>query len=65
MDKIIDKIDKYNVFTNIIPGYLLLIFNIYYFEISILNIGEQIIISYFVGQTLSRIGSIIGQKNTF
>lgn len=65
MDKIIDKIDKYNIFTNIIPGYLLLIFNIYYFKISILNIGEQIIISYFVGQTLSRIGSIIGQKILF
>ena len=65
MDRIIDKIDKYNIFTNIIPGYLLLIFNIYYFEIGILNIGEQIIISYFVGQTLSRIGSIIGQKILF
>ncbi len=65
MDRIIDKIDKYNIFTNIIPGYLLLIFNIYYFEIGVLNIGEQIIISYFVGQTLSRLGSIIGQKILF
>lgn len=62
MDKIIDKIDKYNIFTNMVPGYLLLIFNIYYFEIGDLNIGEQIIISYFIGQTLSRLGSIIGQK---
>ncbi len=65
MDKIIDKIDKYNIFTNLVPGYLFLIFNIYYFEIGILNIGEQIIISYFIGQTLSRLGSIIGQKLLF
>lgn len=65
MDKIINKIDKYNIFTNIVPGYLLLIFNIYYFEIGGLNIGEQIIISYFIGQTLSRLGSIIGKKILF
>ncbi len=65
MDKIIDKIDKYNLFTNIVPRYLLLMFNIYYLKIENLNIGEQIIISYFVGQTLSRLGSIIGQKILF
>ena len=65
MDKIIDKIDKYNLFTNIVPGYLLLMFNIYYLKIENLNIGEQIIISYFIGQTLSRLGSIIGQKILF
>ena len=33
MDKIIDKIDKYNLFTNIVPGYLLLMFNIYYLKL--------------------------------
>lgn len=65
MDKIIDKIDKYNLFTNIVPGYLLLMFNIYYLKIENINIGEQIIISYFIGQTLSRLGSIIGQKILF
>lgn len=65
MDKIIDKIDKYNLFTNIVPGYLLLMFNIYYLKIENLNMGEQIIISYFIGQTLSRLGSIIGQKILF
>ena len=65
MAKIIDKIDKYNLFTNIVPRYLLLMFNIYYLKIENLNIGEQIIISYFVGQTLSRLGSIIGQKILF
>ena len=65
MDKVIDKIDKYNLFTNIVPGYLLLMFNIYYLKIENLNIAEQIIISYFIGQTLSRLGSIIGQKILF
>ena len=65
MDKVIDKIDKYNLFTNIVPGYLLLMFNIYYLKIENFNIAEQIIISYFIGQTLSRLGSIIGQKILF
>ena len=44
MDKIIEKIDSYNIFTNIVPGYVFLIFNLYYFQISCLNIGEKIII---------------------
>ena len=65
MDKIIEKIDNYNIFTNIIPGYVLLIFNLHYFQINSLNIGEQIIISYFAGQTLNRLGSIIVQKILF
>lgn len=65
MDKIIEKIDSYNIFTNIVPGYVFLIFNLYYFQINCLNIGEQIIISYFAGQTLSRLGSIIVQKILF
>ena len=65
MSKIIEKIDSYNIFTNIVPGYVFLVFNLYYFQINSLNIGEQIIISYFVGQTLSRLGSIIVQKILF
>ena len=58
IEKISEKIDKYNLFTNIIPGFLLLIFNMYYFEIGRLGVMEELIISYFVGLTLSRIGSI-------
>lgn len=59
MDKIIEKIDNYNLFTNIIPGYLMLMFNLYYFNITNLKIAEQIILSYFIGQTLSRLGSLV------
>lgn len=54
MDKIIEKIDNYNLFTNIIPGYLMLMFNLYYFNITSLKIAEQIILSYFIGLTLNR-----------
>ena len=58
MEKIIEKIDNYNLFTNIVPGFLILMFNVYYFNLHELNIGEQIVIAYFAGQTLNRIGSI-------
>lgn len=59
IEKLLEKIDSYNIFTNIIPGFLLLIFNEYYFNMSGLKIGEKIIIAYFIGQTINRIGSII------
>ena len=59
MEKLLEKIDSYNIFTNLIPGFLLLIFNEYYFNIKAFNIGEQIIIAYFIGQTLNRLGSIL------
>ncbi len=62
MEKIIEKIDRYNLFTNIIPGYIMLIFNIYYFKLPEINIFEQLIIAYFVGQTLSRLGSLLISK---
>lgn len=58
MEKIIEKVDSYNIFTNLIPGFLLLIFNEYYFNLKGFSIVEQIIISYFIGQTLNRLGSI-------
>lgn len=62
IEKIIEKIDKYNLFTNIIPGFLLLIFNVYYFDLERLGAIEELVISYFIGLTLSRIGSIIISK---
>lgn len=62
MEKIIEKLDSYNIFTNIIPGYLMLQFNIYYFKIDNFNIVEYIVIAYFIGQTLNKIGSIIVGK---
>lgn len=58
MEKIIEKIDNYILFTNIVPGFLMLMFNMYYFNLHELNVGEQIVIAYFAGQTLNRLGSI-------
>ena len=62
MEKIIEKIDNYNLFTNLIPGFLLLMFNVYYFGLDNIKIGEQIVVAYFAGMTLNRIGSIIIEK---
>ena len=62
MERLLEKIDSYNLFTNIIPGYLMLLFNMYYFNLSNLNIVEQILIAYFLGQTINRIGSIFTEK---
>lgn len=62
MEKIIEKLDNYNLFTNIIPGYLMLLFNIHYFKLDSLNIVESVIVAYFIGQTLNRLGSILVGK---
>lgn len=59
MEKIIEKVSSYNLFTNIIPGYIMLMFNMYWFDFPVLNIGEQIILAYFIGLTLNRLGSIL------
>lgn len=59
MEKIIEKVSSYNLFTNIIPGYIMLMFNMYWFNFPVLNIGEQIILAYFIGLTLNRLGSIL------
>lgn len=62
MEKIVEKMDSYNIFTNVIPGYLLLLFNIYYFKLDNFNVIEQVVVAYFIGQTLNRLGSIIVGK---
>lgn len=59
MEKIIEKVEKYNIFTNIIPGYLIILFNIYYFKLENINIFHLMVLAYFIGSTLSRIGSIL------
>ena len=59
MEKILEKLDNYNIFINIIPGYLMLLFNIYYFNLGGLGVGEQIVLAYFIGQTLNRLGSVL------
>ena len=59
MEKLLEKISSYNLFTNIVPGYLLLMFNIYYFHMPRLNNLEGLLLAYFIGQTLNRIGSLL------
>lgn len=61
MEKIIDKISKYNIFNNLFPGVLFVIIINKIFNLNIFNynIFIIIIISYFIGIVLSRIGSII------
>lgn len=58
IEKIFDKMGIYNIFTNIIPGYVFIILNMYYFNFKIDNLIEQIILAYFIGLTINRIGSI-------
>lgn len=62
IEKFIEKIDSYNIFTNVIPGLLFLMFNSWYFKLEKLEFYEQIVIAYFIGQTLNRIGSIVIEK---
>lgn len=58
IEKIIEKLGMYNIFTNIIPGYVFLFVNSYYFNFKINNVVTITILSYFLGLTISRIGSI-------
>lgn len=64
IEKIIEKIDNYNLFTSIVPGILFILFNHYYFGLFDLKV-ESIVIAYFIGQTLNRIGSIFVEKFLF
>ena len=61
MEKIIDKLARYHILNNLIPGItflcLLNIFSILKFEID--STIQMLFIGYFSGMTLSRIGSVI------
>lgn len=58
---IIEKISSYNIFNNLYPGILFIYLLKFMFGINILsdNWFENLIVFYFVGMVLSRIGSII------
>ena len=60
---IIEKISSYNIFNNLYPGILFIYLLKFMFGINILsdNWFENLIVFYFVGMVLSRIGSIIIQ----
>lgn len=61
MEKFIEKISKYHILVNLIPGLVFLysidLLGIYYLNTE--NIIQDFFVGYFVGMTLSRIGSLI------
>jgi len=61
LKQIVDKISSYNIFNNLYPGIVFCYILKFIFKISILtdNWFENLVVFYFVGMTLSRIGSIL------
>lgn len=61
MDKLIEKLDSYNILNNILPGIVFdfLLKRILEIEIINGNLLENIFIYYFIGMIISRIGSIV------
>lgn len=64
MEKLIEKVDGYNIFNFILPGVIFTYLLKYYIGIDIFqeNIIEMIFIYYFIGSIISRIGSIVIEK---
>ena len=64
MEKLIEKIDEYNIFNFILPGIIFTYLLKNYVGINIFqeNIIEKIFIYYFIGSIISRFGSIIMEK---
>ncbi len=61
LKQIVEKISSYNIFNNLYPGIVFVYLLKFMFRIKILleNWFENLIVFYFVGMILSRIGSII------
>lgn len=61
MEKLFEKLSSYHLINYIVPGSIFSIFVSEYFTISIekYNIAEQIVIFYFLGLIISRIGSLL------
>lgn len=61
LKQIVDKISSYNIFTNLYPGILFCYLIKIMFNINVLseNGFENLILFYFVGMVLSRIGSVV------
>lgn len=64
MDKIVEKISSYNIFNNVLPGYLFLIFggNIIGVNLVKNDLFSMFLVAYFVGVVISRLSSIILEK---
>lgn len=61
MDKIIDKISAYNIFTNLFPGviYCLLVDKLYGIPLVQQDIVLGLFLYYFAGMVISRISSLV------
>lgn len=61
MNNVIEKLGSYEIMTNLLPGAFLGIALRFFFELSLPteNIGEEILIYYFMGFIINRIGSLI------
>lgn len=63
MDKIVEKISSYNIFNNVLPGYLFLIFGGNIVGINFdKDFLSMLIMAYFAGIVISRLSSIILEK---
>lgn len=60
MEKLIDKISSYNIFNYLFPGVVYCLFTQHFFGFGIYkdNVVLGVFLYYFVGLTISRIGSI-------
>lgn len=61
MNSVIEKLDSYQIMTNLLPGAFFVMALKFFFELSFPteNIGEEILIYYFMGLVINRIGSLI------
>lgn len=61
LKQIVDKISSYNIFNNLYPGIVFCYLLKFLFQTNILsdNWFENIVVFYFLGMVLSRVGSIV------
>lgn len=61
MNSVIEKLGSYQLITNLLPGAFFGLAIKYFFNINlpIENIGEGIVVYYFIGLFISRIGSLV------
>lgn len=61
MNNVIEKLGSYQIVTNLLPGAFFGLALKFFFELSLPteNIGEEILVYYFIGFIINRIGSLI------
>ncbi len=61
MSSIIEKLDSYQILTNLLPGAFFVLTLKFFLglNLSTQNIGEDIVIYYFVGLIINRVGSLV------